>query len=179
MQASILGVVAPKDGAREVNSAPLTIEALFMTHAPFVWRSLQHFGVAESDLEDETQEVFLVAHRRLPEWDGEHPRAWLYAIARRCAAGYRRRSHRRHERPVDPLPERSDARDPSARAEVDLLRRVLDSLDEDKRAVFLLYEIEEMSMREVAEALQCPLQTAYTRLQAARRELTRALEGTT
>ena len=179
MHASILRVVAVKDRATDVDCPPITIEALFSTHAGFVWRSLRRFGVIESDLEDQTQEVFLVAHRRLVEWDGEHPRAWLYAIARRCAAAYRRRSHRRHEQPVEVLPDSRDPRDPSARAEVDLLRRVLDSLDEDKRAVFLLYEVEEMSMREVAEALQCPLQTAYTRLQGARRELMRALEGTT
>lgn len=178
VHASIVRVVAVKDGAGDVSAAPMTIEALFSDHAGFVWRSLRQFGVAEADLEDQTQEVFLVAHRRLSQWDGEHPRAWLYAIARRCSAAYRRRSHRRHERPVETLPESSDARDPSARAEVDLLRRVLDSLDEEKRAVFLLYEIEEMSMREVAEAVQCPLQTAYTRLQAARRELARALEET-
>ncbi len=175
MHASILRVVPVKDGAPDVNSAPITIEALFSSHAAFMWRTLRHFGVAEADLEDQTQEVFLIAHRRLADCDGEHPRAWLYAIARRCAAAYRRRSHRRHERPVETLPESNDMRDPSARAEVDLLRRVVESLDEDKRAVFLLYEVEEMSMREVAEAVQCPLQTAYTRLQAARRELTRAL----
>lgn len=152
-----------------------TIQALFSAHVAFVWRTLRHFGVAETDLEDQTQEVFLVAHRRLADWDGDRPRAWLYGIVRRCAAGYRRRSHRRHERPVEAVPETTDRRDPSARAEFDLVRRAIDALEEDKRAVFILHELEEMSMREVAEAVQCPLQTAYTRLYAARRELARAL----
>lgn len=175
MQVSILRVI----GVREADVAParMPIEELFATCLPFVWRNLRQLGVFEADLEDQTQEVFLTAHRRHGEWDGQHPRAWLYAIMRRCASAYRRRSHRRHERPVETVPERSDTRDPSARAELELLLRVLDSLDEEKQAVLILYEIEQMSMREIAEAVQCPLPTAYTRLYAARRELLRALEG--
>lgn len=170
----------PTRGAPEnVTSAPMTIEELFSTYAPFVWRTLRHFGVARSDLDDQTQEVFIIAHRRLPEWDGEQPRAWLYAIARRCAAGYRRRSHRRHERAVEAMPESSDPRAPATRIEMDRLNRALDALDEDKRSVFVLYEVEEMTMREVAEAVQITLPTAYARLYAARRELARTLEEVT
>ncbi|OJY25892.1 MAG: hypothetical protein BGO98_35440 [Myxococcales bacterium 68-20] len=155
----------------------MPIGELFSTCLPFVWRNLRQLGVHEPDLEDQSQEVFLTAHRRYDEWDGQHPRAWLYAIVRRCASAYRRRSHRRHESPVETVPERSDLRDPSARAEIELLLRVLDGLDEEKQAVLLLYEVEGMSVPEIAAAVQCPLPTAYTRLYAARRELTRALEG--
>lgn len=153
----------------------MTVDALFSSYAGFVWRTLRHFGVAPVDLEDQTQEVFLVAHRRLAQWDGQNPRPWLYGIARRCAAGYRRVAHRRHERTVETMPEGRGQHDSSERAELSLLNRVLQTLDEDKRAVFLLHEIEEMSMREVAESVNCPLQTAYTRLYAARREIARAL----
>jgi len=157
---------------------PITIEALFSAHVAFVWRVLRHFGVATADLDDQTQEVFIIAHRRLATWDGEHPRAWLYAIARRRAAGYRRRSHRRHERPVESVPEERDTRDPAIHMEMDRLNRVLDSLDEEKRSVFILYEVEQMTMREVAEAVGCNLPAAYARLYAARRELARALDET-
>lgn len=153
----------------------MTVRELFAAHSGFVWRTLRHFGVAAADLEDQSQEVFLVAHRRLPEWDGQNARAWLAAIARRCASGYRRTRHRRPEEPVDAVPEGADTRDPAARAELDLLNRVLSSLDEEKRATFFLYEVEGMSMRDVAEVLQCPIKTAYKRLYAARRELTRVL----
>ena len=153
----------------------MTIEELFSTHKAFVWRALRHFGVAEADLEDQTQEVFLIAHRCGDETGARYPRTWLYGIARRCASAYRRRSHRRHECTVESMPEGADTRDPSVRAEIDLLTRVFAALEEEKRAVFLLYEIEGMSMREVAEAVQCPLQVAYSRYYAARRELTRAL----
>ena len=179
MQASIVRELALAEAVGDALSVPMTIEHFFSAHGRFVWRTLRCLGVAEPDLEDQTQEVFIVAHRRIAECDVERPRAWLYAIARRCAASYRRRSHRRHEQPVAIVPEDADPRDPSARAEVDLLNRVLLTLDEEKREVFLLYEVEEMSMREVAEAVQCPLQTAYTRLYAARRDLTRALEEAT
>jgi RNA polymerase sigma-70 factor, ECF subfamily len=176
VHASLVHAIALRETASAAVDVPMTIEALFSTYAGFVWRTLRHFGVAPVDLEDQTQEVFLVAHRRLAQWDGQQARPWLYGIARRCAAAYRRRGHRIHERPVETLPESTDARDFSERAEVAFLMRVLQSLDEDKRSVFLLYEVEEMSMREVAEAVQCPLQTAYTRLYAARRDIARALE---
>ncbi|OJY16218.1 MAG: hypothetical protein BGO98_40245 [Myxococcales bacterium 68-20] len=74
------------------------------------------------------------------------------------------------------MPEGLAPHDPALRAEVDRLSRILDSLDEDKRAVFLLYEVEEMTMREVAEIVGCTLPTAYARLYAARRDLARVLE---
>ena len=175
MEASIVrdALTEPAVGSVRV---PMTIDELFAEHASFVWRTLRHFGVGEGDIEDQMQEVFLVAHRRLERWDGEHPQAWLFAIARRCAAAYRRRSHRRHEDPVASVPDDADPRDPTARAELDLLNRVFQTLDEDKRIVFILHEIEGMSMREVAEAVGCPLHTAYSRYYAARRELIRALE---
>jgi len=157
-------------------TAPMTVDALFTAHAGFVWRTLRQFGVAATDVEDQTQEVFLTAHRRLDQWDGRQPLPWLYGIARRCAAAYRRKAHRHHEYSFETLPEGEGGHDSSGRAELALLNRILQSLDENKRAVFILYEIEEMSMSEVAEAVQCPLQTAYSCLYAARREIARALE---
>ncbi len=151
------------------------LEEFFSTHLDFVWRSLRQLGVGEADIDDQMQEVFLVAFRRYPTWDGEHARAWLFAIARRCASQYRRRGHRLHELPVDELPDSPAEGDPSARIDIDRLDRALATLDEDKRIVFVLFEIEEMSMRDVASAVGCPLQTAYSRLHAARRELARVL----
>ena len=175
MDASIARAVM-RGVSEDAAPSRVTIDELFSTYVDFVLRILRHFGVAGSDLDAQAQEVFIVANRRLPDWDGHQPRAWLYAIARRCASTYRRRSHRRHEETVESVPESLDTRDPAARMEMDHLNRVLDALDEDKRDVFVLYEIEEMSMREVAESVQCPLQTAYTRLYAARRDIARALE---
>jgi RNA polymerase sigma-70 factor (ECF subfamily) len=152
------------------------VDELFSAHVDYVWRSLHHLGVADADLEDQTQEVFIVAYRRYATWDGQHARGWLYAIARRCASAYRRRSHRRHELTVDEVPERPPPElESSTDLDLDRLDIALQALDEDKRSVFVLFSIEELPMREVARILGCPVQTAYARLYAARRELSRAL----
>jgi len=90
MQGSIVRDVAMREPDENVVPAPMTIDDLFSCFAPFVWRTLRHFGVTSVDLEDQTQEVFLIAHRRIRYWDGKHPRAWLlpsHAVARRPIAG--------------------------------------------------------------------------------------------
>jgi len=150
-----------------------SLREVFDAHAAYVLRSLRHLGVAESDLEDVGQEVFVTVHRKLSTFEGRSKlRTWLYGICLRVASDYRRRAHVRRERATaDPA---RDLREPDeqapdaqvqARAE---LRALLEELDEDKRAVVVLYEIEGFSMKEVAEILDCPLQTAYSRLHAAR-----------
>ena len=78
-----------------------TIAELFRDHASFVWRVVAGHGVAPSDVQDVTQEVFLVAFRKLAEWDPARASAasWLYAIAIRIAANHRRLAHVRRETP--------------------------------------------------------------------------------
>lgn len=142
-------------------------------HAGFLWRALRHLGVRERDLEDVCQDVFLVAHRRFPDFRGDSSlRTWLYGIAVRLASEHRRRAHVRREVPTsEPPGADSPASGPErvARSELrDLFNSILDQLDDDKRAVFVLYEIEDLDMKEVSKALGCPLQTAYSRLHAAR-----------
>jgi RNA polymerase sigma-70 factor (ECF subfamily) len=150
-----------------------TLREIFDAHAAYVLRSLRHLGVAESDIEDVGQEVFVTVHRRLSSFEGRSKlRTWLYGICLRVASDYRRRAHVRRERatadPARDLPE-PDERAPDAQVQARAeLRALLDQLDEDKRAVVVLYEIEGFSMKEVAEMLGCPLQTAYSRLHAAR-----------
>ncbi len=148
-------------------------------YAPQVWRTLHYCGVPPSDLQDVCQEVFLVIHRKIGEFEGRSSmRTWVYQICMRVAAGYRRRARFRHEQIVaDPpdlamLPTQSDEID-ERRARERLLE-ILDGLDPAKREVFVLYEIEEQSMAEIAQTLGCPLRTAYSRLEAARKEIMRA-----
>jgi RNA polymerase sigma-70 factor (ECF subfamily) len=159
-----------------------TVAEIFRDLAPFVWRALRRFGVAERDVEDVCQEVFMVVHRKIGEFEGRSSlRTWVYGIAVRVASDYRKRSHVRREVVTDTLPdEPSTADDPhaeaarrEARAKLD---RILDGLDEDKRAVFVLYEIEQLGMQEVAQAVGCPLQTAYSRLHAARKLVEDAID---
>jgi RNA polymerase sigma-70 factor, ECF subfamily len=168
-------------------AAPSRVEAaapgfaeVYRDHAPFVWRVLRRLGIAPAELEDACQEVFLVVHRKLAGFEQRSSlRTWLYGIAVRCAADHRRRIRRSTGTPAAPavmteLAERDvavDAEQPDAVAQAQaraMLDEILDELDHDKRAVFVLYELEELTMAEVASAVGCPLQTAYSRLHAAR-----------
>jgi RNA polymerase sigma-70 factor (ECF subfamily) len=145
---------------------------IFREHARYLWRALLGLGVRPSDVDDVCQEVFLVVHRRLPEFDGGALRSWLYAICLRVASEYRRSARVRREVTVDDLPEtQAPPRQVDAVHTRELSVRLLSALerlDEEKRQAFVLYEIQELTLREVAEALGCPMQTAYSRLQAAR-----------
>jgi RNA polymerase sigma-70 factor, ECF subfamily len=151
----------------------LTTRQIFETHAAFVLRLVRRLGVRPNDVEDVAQEVFVIVHRRRADLQtGVQVRSWLFGISRRVVANYRRQVQRRQELPspqLDALPVACDqvdqlesARD-RARLEVALTR-----LDDDKREVFALFELEGVDMREVAEMVGCPLNTAYSRLYAAR-----------
>lgn len=153
---------------------PLDLATVFRENAPFAWRALRRLGVPERDVEDVCQEVFVIVHRRLADFEGRSSvRTWIYGICARVASDYRRSGRVRREIVTDAPPEASGG---AAQHEAlamkqarEALDRILDTLDEDKRAVFVLYEIEQLPMAEVAEALGCPLQTAYSRLHAARK----------
>jgi RNA polymerase sigma-70 factor (ECF subfamily) len=148
------------------------VTLLFREHGPFVFRVLRRLGVREADIDDALQEVFLVAYRRADTFEARSSwRTWLYGIAVRVAAAFRRKAHVRRET-MESAPEQTD---PRAGAEAELVQRqllahldlALAELDDDKRAAFVLYEVEGMTMAEVAEALGCPLQTAYSRYRVA------------
>ncbi|MBX3192297.1 MAG: RNA polymerase sigma factor [Labilithrix sp.] len=160
----------------------MEVERIFREHGAFVWRALRRLGVAPSDVDDACQEVFVVVHRKLGGYEGRSQmRTWLYGIAVRVAAAHRRRSHTRHEVPTeDPVgPETASVGTPEGalaeREALALLDKALDELDDDKRAVFVLYEVEGLEMPEVAEALSCPVQTAYSRLHAARKDVEKSM----
>jgi RNA polymerase sigma-70 factor, ECF subfamily len=159
---------------------PLDFERTFAENAPFVWRALRRLGVRDADVEDVCQEVFLVVHRRRASFDGRGAvRTWIYGICLRVASEYRRRPHRRREEvtaePPDPgAPPRQDEELERRRA-LERLDAALERLDDARRAVFVLYEIEQIPMTEVAAAVGVPLQTAYSRLYAARKVVEAAL----
>ena len=137
---------------------------------------MRHLGVAPGDLHDQSQEVFVAVFQGLAGFGGRSSlRTWLYGLCRRVASNYRRRAYIRRERSVPELPEQSLPAHQEAELERNqgsmALERLLGNLDAEKREVFVLYELEELSMKEVAEVCDCPLQTAYSRLRAARRLL--------
>jgi RNA polymerase sigma-70 factor, ECF subfamily len=156
--------------------APPSFSSVFAEYAPFVLRVMRHLGVPPSELQDQSQEVFVAVFRGLETFAGRSAlQTWLYGICLRVASNYRRRAHVRRERSVAELPERGCAAEQHTLLEQrqgePRVLRLLDTLDPDKREVFILYELEELSMKEVAELCNCPLQTAYSRLHAARRLL--------
>ncbi len=158
--------------------------ALVREHGPFVFRALRRLGVPERDVDDQCQEVFLVVLRRLADFEGRSSlRTWIYGICVRVAAAYRRRAQHREIARGDEVPEgateRGQDEELAARQARAMLDRALDELDDDKRAVFVLFEIEELPMADVAEAVGCPLQTAYSRLHAARERVSAAVRRAT
>lgn len=148
--------------------------ALFREHAAYVWRALRRLGVAEADVEDVCQEVFLVVLRRGGDFEGRSSaRTWIYGIAVRVASDYRRSARVRREVVTDEVPEGRESAPQvdtvALRESAKALDGLLEQLDDAKRAVFVLYEIEQLTIAQVAEAVSCPLQTAYSRLLAARK----------
>ncbi len=151
----------------------LNFAAIFHEYAPFVLRAMRHLGVAAADVQDQSQEVFVAIHQGIERFAGRSSlRTWIYGICLRVASNYRRRAYIRRERAFSEPPEPAAVHDPFASdANWAALRQLLDTLDDEKREVFVLYELEELTMREVADVCGCPLQTAYSRLRAARRVL--------
>lgn len=142
-------------------------------HYEFVWRSVRRLGVPRADVDDAVQEVFVVAARRLDDFGEERERAFLFGTAMRVASTRRRNARRRPEE----LDAESDERpagdlDPEELAELararPLLQEILDGMSEELRAVFILSEIEELPVREIAEVLAVPQGTVSSRLRSAR-----------
>jgi RNA polymerase sigma-70 factor (ECF subfamily) len=152
-----------------------TFDEVYGAHVGFVWRTLRAFGVDDGAIEDAVQDVFVVVHRRLAEWQGRAAiTTWLFAIARRVAATHRRRGggHDANERTEPLVDEPAGAADTMASVEraraTELVMRILDGMDDDKRMVFALVELEQLSVPEVATLLEIKLNTAYSRLRLAR-----------
>lgn len=167
------------DQASAVDEAP-EVGSVYRDHADFVWRSLQHLGVRDSDLEDATQEVFVVVHRKLRGFDGRSRlTTWLFGICLRVAARQRRRAYFRREKQSAEPPERIDATTPEDRALTlerrRLLERALGRLSLEQRAIFVLFELEGRPCQEIAELIGVPLGTVYSRLHKARNDVTRSL----
>nr|WP_217910003.1 RNA polymerase sigma factor [Pseudenhygromyxa sp. WMMC2535] len=156
-------------------------EALYHEHFAFVWRTLRRFGVPRGQLEDASQDVFVIVHRRFGAWSKHASvRAWLHGVARRVASNHRR-GLERHQRKLAAVA----AREPpalrpieervSARHRLERVAEAIAALEPDRREVYVLIEVEGMRAQEVADALGCKLNTVYSRLRRARVQIARAL----
>ncbi len=159
---------------------PLEVAVVLHSHGDFLWRTLQRLGVADSDLSDVLQEVLIVLHRKLVSFDPERPiEPWMFAICAKTASTYRRRAHRRKEVVTDPAAEAFAARVAETTSpETEAVRSearselvaVLDSLDPERRALLVMFEIEQLSCDRIAETTGIPVGTVFSRLVAARKQ---------
>ena len=150
-----------------------TFEAAYEEYFDFVWLSLRRLGVQSALLDDAAQDVFVVVHRRLHEFEYRSElKTWLFAIALRTARSYRRQ---RQSVPADALEQLAGAGPTphDALAQVEALRimdDVLAAMDDERRALFIMVELEQIAVPEAAQVLGLKLNTAYSRLRLARED---------
>jgi RNA polymerase sigma-70 factor (ECF subfamily) len=149
-------------------------------HFDLVWRSLRRLGVPLTDMDDCMQQVFLVASRKLSSIATGSEQAFLLSTALRVASDERRARERRREVPEDDDVQWSDpAPQPDELTDQKRMRRLLDdvlaALPDDLREVFVLYELEQTTIQEIARLLDIPQGTVASRLRRAREEFERRL----
>lgn len=152
----------------------LTFEQLYQRYFDFSWRVLRNLAVRPRLLEDAAQEVWTVVHRRLPEFEQRSSvRTWLFGIARNVARNQRRTERRHHELELLSEAVPAGAADPescsSTRETWSALRRFLDALEEQDRAIFVCNLIEDLSAQETAEAVGVKVMIVYQRVRTLRR----------
>lgn len=162
----------------------VTYEQVYEANFDFVWRNARRLGISDGAIDDVVQDVFLVVHRRLADFEARSSmRTWLFGILLKVAKDHRRSDKRRAVREQTSLeitvaegqnsdtPEESLSRKEAA----NLVLRLLDTLDEDKRAIFVLVELEQTSVVDAAGLLDLNVNTAHARLRAARQAFEQAL----
>lgn len=156
------------------------LHEVFRAHVDFVFRVCRTMGVGNAEIDDVVQEVFLVVHRRLPDFaPGASLRPWLFGIASGVVRNHRRGAIRRSRR-LELIGRASAgvrAPDQHRIETAELLRRFIDTLDEDQRMSIVLVEVEGMTPDEAATALGVRRNTLYSRLRLVREKLRRFLAG--
>jgi RNA polymerase sigma-70 factor (ECF subfamily) len=149
--------------------------AVFDAQYDYVHHSLRRLGVQQRDLEDVAHDVFVEVYKNLGRYDRQRPiKPWLFAFAFRLASDYRRLARHRTELGLPDDAASSTSSAPSAedravdREAAQLVSAALEAMPIEQRAVFVLYEVDEIPMKEIAESLGIPANTAYSRLRLAR-----------
>lgn len=159
----------------------LSFDAIYEQHFAFVWRTVRRLGVADRNVDDAVQDVFIVVHRRMSEFEGRSTlKTWLFGIARRVAHDHRRRAMRKeNDRELPDVVADDHAPSPRDVAEtaeaVRVLHDLLAALPEDQCEVFVLAELEQMTAPEIAEAIEAKVNTVYSRLRLARAAFNKAV----
>jgi RNA polymerase sigma-70 factor (ECF subfamily) len=152
---------------------------LYESEFSYIWHALRRLGVPERDREDLCHDVFVILYRAWADYDTARPlRPWLFGIAFRVASDYRRRARHRFE-----VPGECDSADTAPIADEHvavseqrrLIQEALATLDLDRRAVFVMHDLDGHAMPEIAAALAVPLNTCYSRLRLARQQFAAAV----
>jgi RNA polymerase sigma-70 factor (ECF subfamily) len=186
VEASSSGAVRPLPANDATKDC--TFDEIYDEHFPFVWRSVRRLGVVDSAVDDVVQDVFLVVHRRLGSFEGTGAmKSWLFGIALRVVKDLRRTLRRKPAQlggrgatddDVDGVADRAsnNPHESLAKAEAAKLVHVaLDAMPDDRKEVFILSELEQMTVPEIAEAIGANVNTTYSRLRAARADFERAV----
>jgi RNA polymerase sigma-70 factor (ECF subfamily) len=152
-----------------------SFDDVYRDHFAFVWRSAKRLGARDASLDDVVQEVFVIVHRRLAAFEGRSSlKTWLFGITLRVVRDHRRSLGRKNREAgeMDPDTLRATTPGPSESIErteaVRLLYALLDEMDDERREVFVMAELEQMTMPDIASTLGLNVNTAYARLRAAR-----------
>jgi RNA polymerase sigma-70 factor (ECF subfamily) len=160
-----------------------SLPAIYESEFSYLWHTLRRLGIRPGDLEDTVHDLFVVVHRRLLDYDPARPlRPWLFGIAYRVASERRRRGP--PEVPADqdellalpdqgPSPEAMLAAGQARRR----VHRALEALPMDQRAVMIMHDLDGCTAPEVAEALEIPLNTVYSRLRLGREKFVAAVRA--
>jgi RNA polymerase sigma-70 factor (ECF subfamily) len=174
--------------ARTAPERPWTFDAVYEGHFAFVWRTVRRLGVHASGVEDVVQDVFLVVHRRLATFEGNSSvRSWLFSIVVRVVRDARRSLQRKPANLGGPARAIADVdsvvdfgakcpHESAAKAEaMRTLHAVLDAMPDERREVFILAELEQLSVVDIARAVGANVNTVYSRLRAARADFERGV----
>lgn len=154
---------------------------VYRSELGYVWATLRRLGAPASDLEDLTHEVFMAAFRKWSDYDARRPiRPWLFGFVYRILLDHRRKGQTARE-VIEAPPDRVDpaaAPDDSlvAREEQALFAAALDTLDPERRAVFVMHDVDGHRGPEIAAAIGIPLNTVYSRLRLAREQLAQVVK---
>ncbi len=157
------------------------LSELVRTKYSFVWRNLLRLGVPQSEIDDAAQEVFLTTGRRLTEIARGAEGGFLFRTCEFVALRVRRRLAQRREVSDDVL---ADSEDPRATPEQravqsearEALQQILDAMPDEFRSAFVLFEMEQLSIAEIATTLELPVGTVSSRIFRARRFFERAVQ---
>jgi RNA polymerase sigma-70 factor (ECF subfamily) len=172
--------IEPENETQAAENVPArSFEAVYREYFAFVWRTAGALGVPQTNLDDAVQEVFVIVHRKLDSFEPMTAlKSWLFGITRRVAKDYRRSLRRRGIRvSLTDAQLESHFLDPHVEArQKEALRIVedyVDKLDEERRALFVLSEIEELPISEIAQLLKMNPNTLYSRLKIIKQDFVR------